>query len=56
MTIGEYLNRTNKDFVRYGRRAKWFAFLGKLTRSKKYIDKAVYYWDKRWKIMMDLLE
>ena len=56
MTIGQYLNRTNKDFRMYGIQAKWFGLIGKLFKSKKYMDKSVYYLDKRWNIMTTLLE
>ena len=56
MTVGQYLNKTNKDFVKYGRLAKWYGFIGKLFGSRTYMDKAVYYLDKRWAIMMALLD
>lgn len=55
MTIKQYLNKTNKNFFKYGVLAKYWGFIGKIFRSKKYLDKSVYYLDKRWDIMMDLL-
>ena len=55
MTVEQYLNRTNKEFVGYGIKAKWFGLIGKLFKSKKYLNKSVYYLDKRWKIMTTLL-
>lgn len=55
MTLGEYLNKNNKEFVKYGYLARWFEFIGKiyykLFGSFKYMDKSVYYLDKRWEII-----
>ena len=56
MTIGQYLNRTNKDFVKWGLLAKYYGIIGKIFRSKKYFDKSVEYLDKRWDVIMKLLD
>ena len=56
MTIEKYLNKNNKDFFKYGILAKCFGIIGKIFRSKKYMDKSVGYYDKRWDIMMTLLK
>lgn len=54
-TIEQYLNKTNKNFLKYGILAKYYGFIGKLFRSVKYLNKSVEYLDKRWDIMMALL-
>ena len=35
MTIKQYLNKTNKNFFKYGVLAKYWGFIGKIFRSKK---------------------
>lgn len=52
MTIGQYLNKTNKDYRKYKIYAMWWSFWGHLLRNKKYLDKSVYYLDKRWIMAM----
>lgn len=56
MTIGDYCNVTQKDFAKCGRRAKLYGLLGRIFRSKKFMDKAVYYLDKRWDMMIAVLD
>ena len=55
MTIGQYLNKTNKNYRMYGIYSKWWGFWGHLLRNKKYLDKSVYYLDKRWIMAMNAL-
>lgn len=55
MTIGQYLNKTEKNYWKYGFLAKYYGILGKIFRSKKYLDKSVYYLDRRWIMAMALL-
>lgn len=55
MTIGEYLSKTNKDFKRYKFLANLYGTIGTIFKSKKCLDKSVYYLDKRWNMMMTLL-
>ena len=54
-TIKQYLNKNDKNYFKYGVLTKYYGLIGKIFRSTKYLDKSVYYLDKRWDIMMNLL-
>ena len=53
MTIGQYLNKTNKNYRKYGFYSKWWGLLYRLFRKQEYLDKSVYYLDRRWIMAMD---
>jgi hypothetical protein len=55
ITIGEYLRKTDKHFVKYGFLAHFWGLLGKVFRSRKCLDKSVHYMDLRWDMMMAVL-
>lgn len=56
MTIKQYLNRTNKDFVKYGFLSRWHGLIGCMFRSRKHMDKSVWYLDRRWEMMMTVMK
>lgn len=56
MTVKEMMtNEQRKEFIRWGITAKYYGVIGKLFRSMLYLDKSVYYLDKRWELMCDVL-
>ena len=40
------------QFRLWGIAVKYYGFIGKIFKAKKYLDKSVYYMDKRWDMVM----
>lgn len=56
MTNKQYLNRTNKDFVKYGFLFWMHGLIGHMFRSRKHLDKSVWYLDRRWEMMTTVMK
>lgn len=56
MTLGQYCNRYEKGFFKYGILAEYYGLIGHIFKSKPYLDKSVEYLNKRWNIMMRVMK
>lgn len=48
-------NDQRKQFIKWGIKSKCYILIGRIFKSTKYINMSVYYLDKRWELMDDVL-
>lgn len=56
LTVRQYCAMKDIRFVTWGFLAEWYRILGITFRNSKWLNKSVDYLDKRWDMMVRVLE